>query len=540
MKKCLSVSNTGQIRAFEDTWHWDETSARTYHELITNPDSPSHLVEMLSGFESFLGHNDMFAYLVMMAPRLVELHRVLKSTGSIYLHCDPTASHFLKILMDAAFKPVNFRNEIIWRCTGAHGPRRSFGPIHQTILFYSKSNEYYFRVIRRPYMRGHVESRYKLQENGRLKFITGGNILTGAGITRTGESGRPWRGFDPSSKGRHWAIPGDLAELMPPEFEDLSALEKLEALYQEGLIEIKPGAEWPHPVRYLRPQDGQPIADIWASQPYTAGTVYNSDEDIDADVQWLGPSDPERLSYPTQKPLGLLERIVKSSCPSDGIVLDPFCGCGTAIEAAEKLGRAWIGIDITYLAINLIKGRLSDAFEKVEFEERGEPKDLESAKALAGLDRFQFQLWALSLINAGPLNKATPRGADQGVDGVIYFIDDSGDGSDRTKRLIVQVKSGHVSSRDIRDLAGTMQSKHAVMGAFLTLEGATGPMRKAAASAGFHHSNTWERDYPRIQILTIEELLENPGAFQVPPSRIAYRRARKAIDVDIEQLNIGL
>ena len=278
-----------QIKAFGDTWIWDREAARNFEDAVQI--GGPRVASAMMAFRTFLGTSDMLAYLSMMAPRLVELRRVLKPTGSIYLHCDPTASHYLKVLMDAVFRPENFKNEIIWRRTGAHGPRRSFGPIHDTLLFYVNGSSYFFEVVRRPYMRGHVSGRYSADATGRLKFISGGNVLTGAGKTG-GESGMPWRGFDPSKKNRHWAIPGFLAERMPPEFAKLRVLAKLEELYKAGLVEVKPGTEWPTPVRYLRDQDGFPIQDLWAYQPYTEGTVHGMDDGIDADVAWMGPTGP--------------------------------------------------------------------------------------------------------------------------------------------------------------------------------------------------------------------------------------------------------
>jgi site-specific DNA-methyltransferase (adenine-specific) len=347
------------LRAFEDIWRWEAAAAAAFNEIVA---MGGRVANALQALRQFLGDSGLLAYLSMMAPRLVELKRVLKSTGSIYLHCDPTASHYLKMLMDSVFGPENFRNEIVWRRTGAHGPRRSFGPIHDTLLFYSKTSDYFFQIVKRPYMKGHVESRYALEEKtGRYKFTSGGNVLTGANATR-GESGRPWKGFDPSAKNRHWAIPGFLAEQMPAEFADLGVLAKLDALYDTGLVEIRPGAAWPTPVRYLRDDDGHPFGDIWAYQPYTEGAVHGTEEGVDADVAWMGPTDPERLGYQTQKPLGLLARIVGSSCPPNGLVLDPFCGCGTAIAAAHAQSRRWIGIDRNRVAIGLAQQRLRDAF----------------------------------------------------------------------------------------------------------------------------------------------------------------------------------
>jgi len=506
-KENTGEKSTAQIQAFSDFWHWDTEAKHAYDYLATQ--APSQVSDLVTSLHGFLGKNDLFAYLVMMGIRFLELHRVLKPTGSMFVHCDPTASHYLKILIDAVFSPLNFRNEIIWRRTGAHGPRKSFGPIHDTILFYSKTNDYFFKVVRKPYMKGHVESRFSVDASGKAKFTTGGNILTGAGATK-GESGQVWRGFDPTPKNRHWAIPQYLTDQMPPEFAKLGVLEKLERLYKEGLIEIKKGSAWPTPVRYLKPTDGQPLQDIWAAQPYTQRTVYGTNDIIDADVAWFGTTDPERLGYQTQKPIGVLERIINSTCPNNGIVLDPFCGCGTTIVAAEKLHRRWIGIDITYLAINLIKNRLKDSFPEAKYNVEGEPRDLGAAKALAQ-NRYQFQWWALSLIDARPIGstKAKPKegkkGADEGVDGWLRFMDKS---EGHFEKIVVQVKSGHVGVKDIRELRDVIERQKAAMGIFLTLEEPTSEMIKEVKATDPYISPLWKHEYPKIQILTIEQLLK--------------------------------
>jgi len=503
-KEKSGKSSVAQIQAFSDFWHWDHTAENTYLEIQEDP----NLNGMIRFLHAHLGRNDMMAYLVMMTIRLRELHRVLKLTGSLYIHCDPTASHYLKIVMDSIFRPNNFKNEIIWRRTGAHGTKRSFAPIHDTLLFYTKTSDYYFQVVKKPYMKGHVETRYSKDDLGRYKFTSGGNILTGAGATG-GESGQVWRGFDPSAKNRHWAIPKYLAKQMPPEFEKLGTLEKLEQLYQKGLIEIKKGSAWATPVRYLSQDDGQQLPDIWAAQPYTERTVFGTDEVIDADVAWLGTTDPERLGFQTQKPLGLLERVIKSSCPPDGIVLDPFCGCGTTIIAAQKLKRKWVGIDITHLAISLIKSRLRDmkVIAKRDYTVIGEPVDFASAKQLAETNPFQFQWWALSLIeNAKPTSPKKKKGADKGVDGWLTFRE----GERLTlKRIVIQVKGGvHIGAKDIRDLIGTVENTKSTMGIFVTLHEPTKPMIQAAFEANHYTSPTWGHKYPKIQILTIKELLE--------------------------------
>lgn len=516
------TQSAAQVRAFTDTWKWDEVASKMYDKVVEAGGPPSTAMQAL---RTLLGDNDMLAYLSIMAPRFIELRRVLKPTGSIYLHCDPTASHYLKIIMDSIFGPDQFRNEIIWRRTGAHGTRRSFGPIHDTILFYSKSKDYYFNIVKKPYMKGHVESRYREDSTGKMKFTTGGNILTGSGITK-GESGKPWKGFDPSKKNRHWAIPGYLSEQMPADFYKLGVLGKLDALYMAGLVEILPDAEWPTPVKYLKDDDGQPCQDIWSYQPYTEGTVYGNDEGIDQDVAWLGTTDPERLGYPTQKPVGLLNRIILSSCPPDGTVLDPFCGCGTTIEAAQQLNRRWIGIDITHLAITLIRSRMNDIFPGApNYVVVGEPVDIEGAKSLSLEDRYQFQWWALGKVGARPVSSERKKGADKGIDGKLFFHEVEGG---PTKKIIISVKSGKVQSRDVRDLIGVVGREKAQIGALLTLEKPSRPMVKEAVNAGFYkpdYAISADEKYPMIQILTIEDLLEGKNIDYPHLRNVTYRKA---------------
>jgi DNA modification methylase len=492
------AQSRAQIEAFEDTWHWNESAETAFEDVMRSGNT--NAAEMLRAMRSFLGENDMMAYIAMMCVRIIELHRVLKSTGSLYLHCDPTASAYLKILMDAVFGPERYLNEIIWRRTGSHNPRRSFGPVHDVIHVYTKSRDYYFNIVRRPYMKGHVESRYTRQSDGRLKFTSGGNVLTGAGVSE-GASGMAWRGFNPTAKKRHWAIPGFYEEFMPPEYLALNAVEKLETLYQSDLVEIQEDVAWPIMVRFLDERDGVPLTDVWAYQPYTNGTVWGTTAGIDEDVAWLGPTDPDRLGYPTQKPLGLLERIIQTSSTEGAVVLDPFCGCGTTVHAAQKLGRPWVGIDITHLAIGLIERRLKDAFPGISFEVHGTPKDIDGARDLAQRDKYQFQWWAVSMIDAQPY-AGKKKGADGGIDGLIYFrsIDKT------TERAIVSVKGGgNVGVPMIRDLKGVMDREKAPIGIFLTLSPPTRPMEAEAASAGYYEQGN--KQYPRLQIITIEQAL---------------------------------
>jgi len=459
-----SELSEAQIKAFSDTWHWDLPTERTFEEIVTT--GPPQVAKMISALREFVGRNDVMAYLVMMTARLVELHRVLKPTGSIYLHCDPTAGHYLKIVLDTIFGPQSFRNEITWKRTSAHNDPRRYGRIHDLLLFYSKTEEYVFNPVYSSYDPAYLRSEFRQDEQGRWYKC---EDLTAPrhGSGRTYE----WRGRRPSPS-REWRL----------------SLHEMERLFAEGRIKV--GKDDRPLLRghivYLDEKRGMPAQDLWT------------------DVLRIGNTAKERLGFPTQKPLALLERIINASSNERDVVLDPFCGCGTAVVAAHKLNRLWIGIDITHLAMTVMKERLRDSFPGIEFDVIGEPADVASARALAGQDRYQFQWWALSLVNAKPVGDDRKKGADKGMDGVIGFMEAGGKG----KRVIVQVKSGHVNAAHIRDLKGTMEREKAEMGLFITLEEPTQPMKTEAVSAGFYHSDLWNEDYPRVQICTIEELLE--------------------------------
>ena len=520
-KERTGEESPAQIKAFTDTWEWTQEAERTYEQdIIVNAAVPMAVKEMISAFRQFIGNNAMMAYLVMMAPRLVELHRVLKPTGSIYLHCDPTASHYLKILMDTVFGKQNFRSEIVWRRNNAHNKTsKQYGPIHDTILFYSKGENFFFSPGGRPLMRGYVREWFTgKDEIGHYRT----NMLTGPG-TRTGPSGNAWRGFDPTTVGRHWAIPASLHALLPAEASAWTTQQMLDDLDDKGFIYIpRDGAGQPKYKQYV--SEGYSYQDIWAYQPYTEGTLYESEGCIDEDVKWL-ERDQERLGYPTQKPVGLLSRIISSSSQSGDVVLDPFCGCGTAVAAAEKLGRQWIGIDITHLAVALMKNRLKTTFSidaGKDYRVVGEPEDVGSSRALWEQDAYQFQYWAMSLLEAQPRSDQK-KGADRGIDGLLYFID----GQKRTsQKVVVQVKGGQVSSPQIRDLKGTVEREKAAMGLFITLEEPTGPMRTEAVSAGYYHSDIWQRDYPKIQLRTVSELLAGQD-FELPARLPSYEAAQR-------------
>jgi DNA modification methylase len=513
-----------QFHAFTDTWSWAD-AAETYHEFIDQCPNVA-VVEMMEAFHSFLKNSPMMAYLAMMAPRLVELHRVLKETGSLYLHCDPTASHHLKLMLDAIFGSTNFRSEVIWKRTSAHSASRRWNDVHDTILFYAKSVKHIWNQVLIEHSNDY-SARYKNVDASGKKWAD--DNLTGPG-TRRGDSGATWRGFDPTAKGSHWKVSNKAVEAVvgPEKAATLSTTEKLDVLDNAGLI------HWP------RNRSGKAAGFPRFKRYLSAGT---SVQDIITDIPPINSQAQERLGYPTQKPQALLERIIQSSTNQGDVVLDPFCGCGTTIHAAQKIGRQWIGIDITYLAINLIKRRLKDAFgEEIEFEEKGQPTDFESAKRLTELDKFQFQHWALSLIGARPRKEGEGKGADRGVDGLLYYYEtERTDFSGRVKeeplprsepvhreKIIVQVKGGGVNRGDVATLLGDVNNQKAAGGVLITLEKPTKQMRAEAADAGRYSSKLWhDKDYPRIQILTVECLLNGSERIDAPPQLNPFAMAAR-------------
>lgn len=466
-----------QIQAFEDTWEWNEDAARAFEEVV---EAGGRVSAAMQAFRTLLSDSDMMAYLAMMAPRLVELRRVLKPTGSIYLHCDPTASHYLKILMDAVFGPDLFLNEIVWQRTGAHNDAKRFGRVTDTILLFSRTHNYTFNPQYAGYDPEYIAERYRYSDpDGRLFWPN----------TATSPSPRPnmmyeWKGRRSPPNGWRFERP------------TMERLEKENRLYysKSGMVYVK---------NYLDEQKGRAAQNLWT------------------DIA-MSKSGAERLGYPTQKPLALLERIITASSNEGDTVLDPFCGCGTAIAAAQNLNRRWIGIDITNLAITLIRSRLTDAFAgKAEYEVIGEPVSLPDASALAASDPYQFQWWALGLVGARPVEQK--KGADKGIDGRIYFHVNDG----KTRSIILSVKAGHVSVPHVRDLRGVLDRERAEMGVLISLDEPTGPMRREAASAGFYDS-PWGK-HARLQLLTIEELLTGKGIDRPPQqTSTTFKRAPKA------------
>lgn len=530
------VEAESQITAFEDTWHWNLGAEQTYNALVNEPDQVGRMIE---SFRAFIGENQMMAYLVMMAVRLKELHRVLKPTGSLYLHCDPTASHYLKILLDTVFGPQNYRNDITWKRTSAHSDaKHRFPYITDSILFYSKSDAMVFRPQFEEHDKEYLDKFYRHDDNDGRGRYRQDNI--------TSPNPRPnlmyeWLGFPYPPKGWRYSK------------------ETMQKLHDEGRIHYprhKDGtydvSKRPSVKRYLEESSGSIVPNVWT------------------DIHPLQHAGGEILGYPTQKPVALLERIISASSNEGDVVLDPFCGCGTTIAAAQKLNREWIGIDITHLAVGLMKLRLQDSFglkaerskghtiaeqkawaKKVEamsddefvemgewlegdpnkhiFKVVGQPEDLDGAKELAEKDKYGFQWWILPLIGARALGaekgqKEGKKGADKGIDGLMVFTDDN---SGKAKKVIVSVKGGHnVSVAQIRDLGHVIERENAAIGVFLTLEPPTKPMLEEATVAGFYHSPGWNKDYPRLQILTVEDLL-NGKTVDLPPNLQTYKQAGK-------------
>ena len=458
-----------QIEAFEDSWHWNDQAEREYHELFNQPNTD--VAEMMKALRGFLGENDMMAYLTMMANRLLELHRVLKPTGSLYLHCDPTASHYLKVVLDGVFGKEHYQNEIVWKRTSTHGDSKTWSRVADSIFFYTKGNTFIWNTPRDDYSAEYRDGKYRHDDND------------GKGVYRLGDVTSPnprpnmmyeWKGFPSPEKG--WRFSLETMTRLDAEGRIWYPRNKADALDTTKRPQFK---------RYLKDMKGGVMGTVWTDIP-----------PINSQAQ-------ERLGYPTQKPLALLERIIAASSNEGDVVLDPFCGCGTAVHAAQKLNRQWIGIDITHLAISLIEKRLKDAFgSTLQFEVHGTPKDLEGARDLARRDKYQFQWWAVSLVEAQPF-QGKKKGADGGIDGLKFFQDVDKEG---VRKIVVSVKGGGLKADDVRSIMAVREREKAEIALFVCLDEPTKGMIAEAASAGFYCSPNG-KNYARLQLLTIEGLM---------------------------------
>ena len=498
-----------QIHAFEDSWHWGPTPeahlAYLKNSTLHQGAVPVGVSQLLAALEFGIGKTPMLAYLVEMAVRLIELHRVLKPTGSLYLHCDPTASHYLKIVLDAIFRPERFMNEIVWKRSSAHSDTTQgavhLGRTHDVLLFYTKSDKEPTRnLLYVPFTNEYIESHYGNVEPGTGRRYRKGDLTAGkpGGDTLyewTGPDGRIVRPY----KGRYWAYTK----------ENMAEFER-----QGRLIYTKSGM--PEYKRYLDDNPGTPVQDIWD------------------DIPPINSQANERLGWATQKPVALLERVIGISSNPGDVVLDPFCGCGTALVAAQKLGRRWIGIDVTYLAVGVMRRRLQDSFPGLPpIHVEGEPTEVEGARLLAEQGpegRYQFQWWALDEIGALPASGDHKKGADTGIDGRITFT--GADGG--LLQALVSVKSGKPKADDVRVLKAVCEREGAAIGILVTLDEPTKPMQHEATIAGTYHSDVSGKDYPRIQILSVADLLERGKRPQLPPlvSAPLQRAAKVTAPVD--------
>lgn len=448
----IGAEDKAQAQAFIDTWEWDDHAIHGINEIVINYHGlfTQQCIALITGLSNVLGKGSLLAYLVSMTLRITEIHRVLKPTGSFYLHCDPTASHYLKLILDAVFcsQRGEFRNEIVWCYRGAGYPKKDFGRRHDLIFRYSKGKEFTFNL-------DSVREEYAETTKERFRHHIGNK--------------RGKKDFGQQS---------------------------------------------------LNPLGKQPD-DWWEIQP-------------------IAPSAKERLGYPTQKPESLLEKIIKASSKENDIVLDAYCGCGTTVAVCQKLDRQWIGIDITYQSISLILKRLEDSFPGVlkTIKLHGIPKDIESARALANKTddrtRKEFEKWAILTYTNNKAVINAKKGADKGIDGIVYFQGDKND----PEKIIFQVKSGKVKSGDIRDLLGTMTLESASLAIFITLEEPTKDMLKTAKYAGFYQSKYMSHSCDKIQIVTIKEIIEDQQRLNIRLSYEVLKSAEKQKEVRVNQIEL--
>lgn len=437
-RSAAGVDAAAQIQAFDDTWHWSQQTDEQFLQLIKGGAS-ARVAEAITAMRNFLGTSDVSAYLVMMTARLVELYRVLRSTGSLYLHCDPTASHYLKIMLDAVFGQEQFRNEIIWHYRRWTGKAKRFQRMHDVIFFYTKTDDYTF--------------------NGPLTAYTEGSKSR----KEQGILHRFKRGEEP-------------------------------VLVSDSELQMK----------------GVPENDVWM-------------------IPFVAPSAKERLGYPTQKPMALLERIIAASSNEGDVVLDPFCGCGTTIDAAQKLRRHWIGIDITYLAVDLITKRLRHSYgDEIEstYAIHGVPADMDGAAALFAENPFDFERWAVSLIDAQPNEKQV---GDRGVDGrVRFFVEEN-----RIGQALVSVKGGQsINPGMVRDLRGTIEREGAEMGILIAMSGLTKGVKEEADKSGSYKMALTGQAYPKIQVVTVADLMAGKRP-SMPTAILPYLKAQpRGMDQD--------
>ncbi|WP_156467482.1 DNA methyltransferase [Methylobacterium sp. Leaf102] len=491
-----------QADAFCDTWEMDpqkEELAKAMPMLMREHGVEDYYVEFWRLWINALRYTqrDLLAYLIYMVQRLLYMKSILRPTGSIYLHCDPTASHYIKVMMDGIFGHKNFQNEIIWQRTNAHGRAKKWGPVHDVILFYSASEKFTWNRVFQNYDASYIASHYgSKDQHGAYQLVT----LDGPGV-RKGSSGLPWKGIDPTLKGRHWELPPDRALPKwfkhPAGYAAMDVQERLEVLEAAEIVVWPKRGVFPRYKRYLDVAEG------------------NSIQDVITDIPAMNSQSDERLGYPTQKPVPLLERIIKASTNKGDVVFDPFCGCGTTIYAAAKLDRKWVGCDIAILSIKLVREILAGPkFRLVEghdFDVDGIPVSVEQAEHLFKRDPFQFEHWLVERVGGFPTKKT----GDKGIDGRMYF-----ETKDGLKAMVLSVKGGKLKPGDVRDLRGVLADQQDTeMAGFLSLQEPSKAMREAASLAGqFEYGGVM---YDRLQFLTVKDILEDKREFHTPTKMVS-------------------
>ncbi|CAC5344431.1 MULTISPECIES: DNA methyltransferase [Planktothrix] len=500
----LGKEDQAQAQAFIDTWTWDDQANQGLEDIFNNYQGhfTQQSIDLIAGLIKVLGKGSLLAYLVSMTLRIVEIHRVLKPTGSFYLHCDPTSSHYLKLVLDAVFcsQGGDFLNEIIWKRTSGHSDSSKYGRVHDVIFYYCKSSKVIWNQIYQKYDQNYTDKYYRYQDPNGRKWMSGD--LGAAGLAGGGYQ-YEWNGVT-----KLWRCPK-------------TTMEKLDAegkIYytKNRVARIK---------RYLDESEGLPVQDAW--------------NDIEALRSWH----KELLGYPTQKPEALLERIIQASSNQGDVVLDAYCGCGTTVAVSQRLERQWIGIDITYQSISLILKRLEDAFGQGVLEQiqlNGIPKDMKSAIALANKKddrtRKEFEKWAVLTYSNNRAVINPKKGADKGIDGIAYFRSEQ----DEPEKIILQVKSGNIKSGDIRDLQGTLTLEKAAMGIFITLKEPTKEMIKTAKSAGIYQNKYMSQSYDIISIVTIQEIIEDQKRLSIPLGYEVLKSAEKQKEVKATQLKLDI
>ena len=491
--KKISDDANAQIQAFDDTWHWTPETDRLYRDILvwTNTD----VADAMEAFRRLLGESDAMAYLVMMAPRLYELRRVLKPTGSLVLHCDPTMSHYLKVLLDSMFGAENLRNEIIWQRTGSKGLQTvRLASNHDVLLVYGKT-------AKATWNKDAAFISYDLSDLPAKTAAKYSNIEPG--------TGRRYELKDLTN-------PNPDRPNLTYEFLGVTKVwrwtkERMQKAYDEGLVVQTAPGRVPRVKKYLDEQKGLPIGDVWS------------------DIPPLNSQAAERLGYPTQKPLALLERIIKLMTDEGDVVLDPFCGCGTTVDAAQKLGRRWIGIDITYISVDLIIKRLmathgQSVMDEVDVD--GIPYDIQSAQRLFERSPFDFERWAVSMIHAQPNEKQV---GDKGIDGVRRFLLDSS----HVGKVLVSVKGGkNVPPTFVRDLAGTVaQARDAQLGVLITLnDELTRCAQQVIDTSGVWTHPANGQDFPVLQHISVREMLAGKRP-NLPVALAPYISAQRGVEM---------